>query len=72
MGAVAQFSYSHGYKKRGKFVYRLPKVYKPSEFSLYFGQSKTVIFFFFVEFNFDKNRKGIIGGAPWFFIQAKI
>ena len=66
MEAVAQFSYSHRYKKRGKFVSSLPNVYKPSKFSLYFGLSKTVIFFFFVEFNFDKNWKGIFGGRLGF------
>ena len=72
MEAVAQFSYSHRYKKRGKFVWGFLGKFQPPKFSLYFGLSKTVIFFLFVEFSFDKNWKGNLGGAPWFFIQPKV
>ena len=61
MEAVAQFSYSHRYKKRGKFVCRLPKVYKPSKFSLYFGLSKTVIFSFLLNLILTKTEKEFWG-----------
>ena len=71
MEAVAQFSYGHRYKKRGKFVIGFLGNFKSSNFSLYFGLSKTVIFFFFAEFNFDQKLKRNFRGASWFFIHQR-
>ena len=72
MEAVAQFSYSHRYKKRGKFVHRLPKYNKPSKFSLNFELSKTVIFSFLLNLILTKTEKEFFfgGGGALVFHKA--
>ena len=72
MEAVAQFSYSHRYKKRAKFFggFQIYLNHPNSPFTL--SYQKQSFFPFFVEFNFDKNCIGIWGGAFSFFIQPKV